>query len=95
MVYIVSHTWRERYGIAGETKSLEVFSNCDSVQVWLNNTSLGTQSERFVWSVRFPHGYNDIRAVGWKGNERVEDVLRIKYTELGNTELRHRDEKEQ
>jgi beta-galactosidase len=95
MVYIVSRTWRERYGVNGEQKDLEVFSNGDSVEVCLNGESLGTRLPPFVWPVRFTHGYHHIRAVAWKGGVCVEDVLRLKYTELGATELRHHDEKEQ
>lgn len=79
MVYIVSHTWSERYGQPGEKKSIEVYSNCDRVEFFLNGKSLGPKSQPFVWEVGFQSGDNQLRAVGQKGGEQVVDSMTVRY----------------
>ncbi|UCH11307.1 MAG: glycoside hydrolase family 2 protein [Fidelibacterota bacterium] len=82
MVYIVSHT-RTRYaGTAGESRTLRVYSNCDSVELFLNGRSLGKQQKQAVyrWQAVLVDGENHLRAVAREGNHVVEDELFVTYT---------------
>jgi len=85
MVYIVSQTWINRTGREDEVKTLEVFSNCETVELFLNGDSLG-KIERgegwheWLWKTRLPEGINELRAVGTSGQTVVEDRLTINYT---------------
>ncbi|MFT3781343.1 MAG: malectin domain-containing carbohydrate-binding protein [Nibricoccus sp.] len=54
MVYIVSHTWPDRWTTPGKKSGLVVYSNCDEVELFNGHRSLGkrTQSGRsthFQW----------------------------------------------
>jgi len=81
MVYIVSHTWLEREGNENETKRLEVLSNCEEVELFLNGESLGKDSDNsFVWNVKFKPGENNIKAAALKEGIRVIDEITIKYS---------------
>ncbi len=85
MAYIVSHTWVNRTGRIGETKTLEVFSNGDAVELFLNGNSLGRQTRQpgwheWLWSTQLKEGINKLRAVAVKDGEIVEDNLLINYT---------------
>ncbi len=79
MVYIVSHTWTERYGEPGEKKSIKLYSNCDRVELFLNGKSLGLKNQPFVWDVAFQSGDNQLRAVGRRGSEQVSDSMAVRY----------------
>lgn len=80
MIYIVSHTWTERVGQKNEKKKLEVFSNCDTVEVLLNGKSLGKKYvSPFKWEVVYTEGENNIIAIGKKGSIFVKDSLTINY----------------
>lgn len=81
MVYIVSHTWLEREGKENETKRLEVLSNCEEVELFLNGESLGKDSDSsFVWNVRFKPGENKIKAEALKEGIKVTDEIKINYS---------------
>lgn len=80
MIYIVSHTWTEREGKRNEKKTLEIFSNCDTVEVSLNGKSWGRKyNSPFTWKVEYAEGQNIIEAVGKKGSAVVNDSLRLNY----------------
>jgi beta-galactosidase len=83
MVYIVSHT-RTRYeGDKSEARKLRVYSNGDSVELFLNGRSLGEKRNQYVfhWDVVFFPGENHLRALARKGNAFVEDQLVVSYSE--------------
>lgn len=80
MIYIVSHTWLERAGKKGESKRIEVFSNCDEVDLFVNKNSLGRRKSPFIWEVFFDEGRNDLQAVGKKGDITVDDQISLTYT---------------
>jgi beta-galactosidase len=81
MVYIYSHTWTHRYGKPGEKQPLEIFSNCDTVEVFLNGQSQGKRikAEGFNWSVDFTLGLNELKAVGTKEGETVRTNMQVHY----------------
>ncbi|MFB0516545.1 MAG: glycoside hydrolase family 2 TIM barrel-domain containing protein [Candidatus Neomarinimicrobiota bacterium] len=80
MIYIVSHTWLQRAGVEGEAKQIEVFSNCDSVELLINGESLGTRPQPFIWRATLKKGTNHLRAIGRKEQTVVEDKITIRYS---------------
>jgi len=81
MVYLVSHTWPDRF--AKRTRAtVEAYSNCDSVKLYndaTNDNYLGRKKNNgkgthFMWENRDIR-YNILRAVGYYGGKAVaEDV---------------------
>lgn len=77
MVYIVSHTWPNRWLKPGKKDSITVYSNCDEVELFndVNNLSLGKKTKHgigthFQWDnadVR----YNVLYAVGYVNGKAV------------------------
>lgn len=77
MVYIVSHTWPERWLSAGKKDSITIYSNCDEVELFndVNAVSLGKRKRggigtHFQWddvSIQ----YNVLYAVGYVNGKAV------------------------
>lgn len=77
MVYIVSHTWPERWLTPGKKDSITVYSNCDEVELFndVNAASLGRRKRgatgtHFQWDgadIR----YNVLYAVGYVNGKAV------------------------
>lgn len=80
MVYIVSHTWPDRFKDGPRRADINVYSNCDSVLLYNDATDgmpLGRKKAgpHFVWEKRMIR-YNVLRAVGYHGGKPVaEDVI--------------------
>lgn len=75
MVYIVSHTWPDRWKTTGMKDSLIVFSNCDSVELFNGPISLGFRKRKgigthFQWD-RVPIQCNVLMAFGYEGGKAV------------------------
>lgn len=77
MVYIVSHTWPERWLTAGKKDSITVYSNCDEVELFndINAASLGKRKRRgigthFQWS-NVDVQYNVLYVVGYVNGKAV------------------------
>ena len=91
MVRIYGHTWPVRAGAAGERKMLKTYSNCESVELFLNGQSLGSRerdSEDFPaaglrWVTPFKKGINTVKAVGRKDGETIIDELTFEYQTEG------------
>lgn len=71
MVYIVSHTWPDRWLYPGIKNNIAVYSNCNEVELFndVNHLSLGKQkkqtgSSRFEWN-KINVAYNVLYAVGY------------------------------
>lgn len=83
-VYIESHTWKEREGKADALHQVDVYSNCSSVELFLNGVSLGEKSRNkntfpamgLNWQVKFEPGINILKAVG---DGKIVDTLTINY----------------
>ena len=77
MVYIISHTWPDRWLQPGIKDSISVYSNCDEVELFndVNHLSLGRKKNRgkgthFQWdNVRI--GYNVLYAIGYVDGKAV------------------------
>jgi beta-galactosidase len=85
MIYIVSDTWINREGREGVPMPVEVFSNADSVELFLGKTSLGKKERtpvfwEWIWQAPLKDGWNRLRAVGQKNGVTIEDELWINYT---------------
>jgi beta-galactosidase len=87
MVHIYGHSWPVRWGKAGQTRTVHVYSNCDHAELFLNGVSLGTMrrdSQNFPaaglrWEVAFSGGPNHLRAIGIKGTTTVVDEINLIY----------------
>lgn len=82
MVYIVSHTWNNRWITPGEKSGIIVYSNCDEVELFndIGKNSLGKRKREgigthFEWdNVRI--NYNVLYAVGYvNGKEVAKDYI--------------------
>jgi beta-galactosidase len=86
MVHIYGHSWPVRWGDANEQKVVKVYSNCDTVELFVNGQSQGVKkrnSQDFPaaglrWTVK-PAPENRVRAIGHKGNRTVEDEISFLY----------------
>lgn len=89
MVYLVSHTWADRFAGGRRRADIEAYSNCDSVILYndaADTLSLGRKRQNgigthFTWENRDIR-YNVLRAVGYYGGKPVcEDVLVLRHLE--------------
>ena len=87
MVHIYGHSWPVRWGRAGEKRNVQVYSNCDRAELFLNGNSVGTMhrdSQNFPaaglrWQVAFAGGPNRLRAVAVRGETTVTDEIDLIY----------------
>ncbi len=85
MVYLVSHTWPDRWAFPGRRK-IRVFSNCDFVELFNGEeeNSLGIRKNRglgrhFVWN-DIDLSSNVLCAVGWVAGQRVaRDLILLNH----------------
>lgn len=89
-VYIESHTWPVRSAYPGQHQEISVYSNCDSVELFLNGRSLGMKSRQIgnfpahglTWPVTFIAGGNFVMAVGkTPDSESVTDSMSVEFCE--------------
>ena len=86
MIHIYGHSWPVRWGDADEQKTVKVYSNCDTVELFLNGQSQGVKkrnSQDFPaaglrWLVKL-NPENQLRAVGRKQATSVEDQISFRY----------------
>lgn len=86
MVYIVSHTWPNRWLTPGLKDSITVYSNCDDVELFngVKTVSLGRQKRgstgtHFQWN-KVDIKYNVLYAVGYvNGHEVAHDYVVLNH----------------
>lgn len=87
MVHIYGHSWRTRWGRADQERLVRVYSNCESVELFLNGRSCGAKkrdSQDFPcaglrWNLQFKPGKNILRAVGEHDSSTVQDEIDFTY----------------
>ena len=87
MVHIYGHTWPVRWGKPDEPRNVNVYSNCDRAELFLNGQSLGAMhrdSQNFPaaglrWQTPFADGHNLLRVVAVKGETTVTDQIELTY----------------
>lgn len=86
MVYIVSHTWPDRWTKPGKKDGIVVYSNCDEVELFndLRSQSLGRRKRggigtHFQWDSVNIH-YNVLYAIGYvNGREVAKDCIVLNH----------------
>lgn len=79
MLHIYGHSWPVRWGKAGQTREVLVYSNCPEVELFVNGHSAGRRQRRttdfpaqgFHWDVCFREGTNVVRAVAGKLTDEI------------------------
>jgi beta-galactosidase len=65
-------------------QNIKIYSNCDTVELWLNGKSLGKKTssdKRFIWpGVVLQPGPNRLYVEGVKGPIRVTDSCALTFT---------------
>jgi beta-galactosidase len=87
MVHIYGHSRPLRWGEAGETKLVRVYSNCETAELFLNSESCGRKARDgqdfpaagLRWPVKFKPGENRLRVVARKGSAVVQDETIFRY----------------
>jgi beta-galactosidase len=70
MIHIYGHSWPTRWGEADEWKLVKVYSNCETVELFVNGVSQGSRkrnSQDFPaaglhWMAKFKEGENLLKA---------------------------------
>lgn len=81
-------SWKLRGGIATSnentvTQLLQVISNTDTVELYVNGKSLGKKgvNERLSnWDVSFKNGKNEIKAVSFASGVKIEDLSTLNFS---------------
>jgi beta-galactosidase len=87
MAHIYGHSWPVRWGEAGETKLVKVYSNCSTAELFLNGESCGVKHRRsddfpaagLRWEIPFAPGENHLRVVAARDLAEVTDEIRFRY----------------
>jgi beta-galactosidase len=87
MVRLYGHSWRTRWGSAGERKMVKVYSNCPTAELFVGGVSQGTRQRRsedfpaagLRWMVTLRPGDNRLKVVAHKGSTTVTDELTWGY----------------
>jgi beta-galactosidase len=87
MVHIYGHTWPIRWGRPGQPRLVRVYSNCPSVELFLNGKSCGVKTRNsqdfpcagLRWSIPFATGPNTLRAVAHANGASVTDEVHFTY----------------
>jgi beta-galactosidase len=87
MIHIYGHSWPVRWGDADELKLIKVYSNCETVELFVNGVSQGIKQRKsqdfpaagLHWLMKFRVGENQLKAVGRANGASVDDALILQY----------------
>ncbi len=87
MVHIYGHSWPVRWGERDEAKLVKVYSNCSSVELFVNGVSAGVKKREvrdfpaagLRWLVKFKEGENVLRAIGRRDKVELSDEIKFVY----------------
>lgn len=87
MIRIYGHTWPVRWGNTNDRKEILVYSNCEEVELFVNNVSQGVKKRNsqdypaagLRWNCVYKEDVNEIRAVGTKGKSEITDTICQEY----------------
>lgn len=87
MIHIYGHSWPVRWGKENENREVLVYSNCKSVELFVNGISQGTHrrnSQDFPaaglhWQCTFKDGPNEIVAVSKQNGMTLSDTISFSY----------------
>ncbi len=86
--YIESPTWKLRYGLPGQAREVCVFSNCESVTLYLNDVALENRQRNIKefpaaglsWNVVFKEGENKLTAIGLEDEKEItRNEIKVYY----------------
>jgi len=96
MIRIAGRSWITRWGGPDELKLVKTYSNCETVELFVDGVSKGVKkrnSQDFPaaglrWLVRLKPGENHLRAIGRRNGTAVEDEMVLEYQveQLGPSE---------
>jgi len=83
MIHIYGHSWPIRWGADGESKNIKVYSNCDQVELFVNDKSAGTRKRNLTqypamgltWDIPLNEGINQVKAIGFIKGQQIGDEL--------------------
>lgn len=87
MVHIYGHSWPVHWGNKGDRKEVLVYSNCETVELFVNGISQGVKKRNsqdypaagLRWNCVYEEGKNEIRAVAIQGKTKVTDEISQEY----------------
>ncbi len=87
MLRIYGHDWPIRWGKPGQQRLVRIYSNCPTVELFLNGVSAGTCKRNpqdfpaagLHWNLAFAPGHNELRAVARHAGQTLEDRITFLY----------------
>lgn len=87
MLHIYGHGWPVRWGGKDEEKEILVYSNCPSVELFVNGNSMGVRKRDIKdypacglrWNVKLQEGNNVITARTNNGKTEITDSINVEY----------------
>lgn len=87
MIHIYGHSRPVRWGNAGEEKEVLVYSNCSSVELFVNEVSVGVKKRNsqdypaagLRWNTVLKEGTNTIKAVSKESGKMLSDEIQFEY----------------